>query len=72
MLDFFQNIIDYIKIGFGLLLNLVKGLWQFLKMIPQILTFTNTMSAFIPSFLVVFFLAGITTAIVLVIIGRRS
>lgn len=72
MLEFFQKIIDYISLGFGLLLNLVNGLWQFLKMIPQILLFTGSVSAFVPSFAIAFFIAGITASIVLVIIGRKS
>lgn len=70
MLDFFNKIFEYIAIAFDFLFSIIRGLLQFLKFIPNMFTFINTMSAYVPAFLLAFFMVGFSMAVVLKIIGR--
>lgn len=71
MLQFFQTIVDSITTIFNVLLSFIQGIVSLLAMIPNILTFTSSMTLFVPTFLVAFFTANIAIAIVLTIIGRK-
>lgn len=51
--------------------NFVVGIGQLLKMIPEIMGFSLSSTAYIPVFLVSFFVLGFTLKIVLVIVGRK-
>ena len=51
--------------------NFVVGLGQLLKIIPDLLGFSLTTTAYIPVFLISFFVLGFTLKVVLVIIGRK-
>lgn len=72
MLDFFQTITDALSTLFSLISNLVTGLVQFLAMIPQVFVFMGTASAFIPTFMVAFFVASISISVMLVVINRKE
>lgn len=70
-MDFINTILDYAELGFQAIKNLVLGLFQLLTMLPDMLTFGQSLTAFLPVFLVGFFVLGLTIKILLVTIGRN-
>lgn len=72
MLQFFQTVTDALSTAFSFLANIITGFVQLLAMIPQVFVFVGTASAFIPTFMLVFFTASVSISVMLVVIGRKS
>lgn len=72
MLEFFQTIVDGISFLFSFVGMLLSGLFEFLSLIPRFIVFITTMSSFIPSFLLVFFMGSISIALVMVLVKGRG
>lgn len=70
-MKFLDSIIEFINLIGNAIYNFVVGLGQLLKVIPQILGFSLSVTAYIPVFLVSFFVLGFTLKIILVIVGRK-
>ena len=70
-MSFIETIIDYFELFGNAVYNFIVGLGQLLKLIPDMLSFSTSMTAFLPVFLVSFFLLGFTVKIVLLIVGRK-
>lgn len=72
MLEFFQTIVDGISFLFSFVGMLLSGLFEFLSLIPRFIVFITTMSSFIPSFLLVFFMGSISIALIMVLVKGRG
>lgn len=70
MLDLIRSIVETISLIFNFFLNTVRGLFQFIGMIPTYVTFITSLISVVPAFAQVFFLGGITLTIILFIIGK--
>lgn len=71
MLDALMSIIEAIQSAIQFLINTVTSLASFIAQIPTNLAFLTTALNLIPSVIIPFGLAGITTYIVLLLIDRR-
>lgn len=71
-MNFINTLIDYLELGFQAIYNLILGLFQLLKILPDMLSFGQNLTAFIPAFLVSFFILGLTIKILLVTVGRNN
>lgn len=70
MLEFLSNIMDAITSFISFLFNSITNFISVLALIPQGVAFLTTAAGFLPSFITVFVILGITISIVLFIIGR--
>lgn len=70
-MSFIDTIVNYFELFGNALYNFIVGLGQLLKMIPDMISFSTSITAFLPIFLVSFFLLGFTVKIVLLIVGRK-
>lgn len=70
-MGFIDTIVNYLELFGNAVYNFIVGLGQLLKLIPDMLSFSTSITAFLPIFLVSFFLLGFTVKIVLLIVGRK-
>lgn len=70
-MKFLDSIIEYFNLIGNAIYNFVVGIGQLLKVIPQIMGFSLSVTAYIPIFLIAFFTLGFTLKIVLTIVGRK-
>lgn len=71
-MDFINQLFDYIKVVVNFLINIVNGLFQLVKMIPSIYEFMGTLTAYIPSYALAFFMVSMSLGVVLMIVGRKN
>lgn len=67
MIDFLQGIVDTFNFILSFLGMLINSFIQFLMMIPNMIIFLTASTAFVPTFLVAFFLASISISIIMAI-----
>lgn len=72
MLNFFDTIIDYIKIGFNLLLNSVRNIFQLVSLLQNAVLVPATVSPFLPSFLSACVSVIVSVGVLKLVIGRDN
>ena len=70
-MSFIETLIEYFRLFGQGVQNFIIGLGQLLKLLPSFILFSTGMSAFLPYFLVSFFVLGVTIKICLTILGRK-
>lgn len=72
MLDLIRSLVETISLIFNFFLNTIRGLFNFLGMIPTYITFITSLISVVPAFAQVFFIAGITLTVLLFVIGKEQ
>lgn len=72
MLDFLTQIVGFFETAINLIISLVTGLFNLLKMLPIAVNFVGNSVAFLPTVVVSFVLAGVAFSVILMIVGRSS
>lgn len=70
MLNLIRSLVETISLLFNFFLNTIKGLINFIGMIPTYVTFITSLVSVVPLYAQVFFISGITLTIVLFVIGK--
>lgn len=70
--NFFQSLVDMVVSIGQLVSNLIGGLFDFLKVLPNVITMLSGSIANLPDIVLPFATISITVAIVLLIIGRSN
>lgn len=70
--DFLQSIVDFFKLLFDFVIQLVTGLFQLLMIIPSAVSTLSESINFLPAFLVGFAGVTITVSVIFIIVGRES
>lgn len=70
--NFFQSLVDMVVSAGQLIGNLIGGLFDFLKVLPNVITMLSGSIANLPDIVLPFATISITVAIVLLIIGRSN
>lgn len=68
MEQFFDSVLQFFKTIATFISTLVSGTVQFFQMLPGVFSFMNNATAYLPSFVIPFFVLGITLLIVKVIL----
>lgn len=71
MLDFFEQLAEYLYTGFTVIYNLIMSLFRFLQQIPHIMQFFATITTYIPTWCLGFIVFSMSMSIVLLIVGRK-
>lgn len=71
MFDFLSQIVDFLRMVVGLLVNLVSAVADFMVMIPKYIAFINVSTGYLPSVCLSFILFGFFVSLLLLIIGRN-
>lgn len=69
---FFQSLVDMVVSIGQLIGNLVGGLFDFLKVLPNVITMLSSSIANLPDIVLPFATISITVSVVLLIIGRSN
>ena len=72
MLELLRSIIETVSMLITYLFNIIKGLVQFIIMIPTYVSWIAGLRAVVPPFATVFFTAGITITVILFLINRQE
>lgn len=70
--SFFESIGDTIVSLFNLLLSLFKGLFDFIALLPSIITLLVDSIGFLPSVVSLFAMLSIMTSVIYLILGRNN
>ena len=70
VLNFLKSVIGFFDTIAELIGNLVHGIFEFFKLLPTAVDFTDMSLAYMPSVLLGFAVAGISICVILHILGR--
>lgn len=71
MLEYLQGVMDMFVSVIAVLVNIVKGLFEFVALLPDWLAFLHLSVGLLPSLLVSFIMFGIFISALLMIVGRN-
>lgn len=67
-----QTIVNGIKIGIEFIVNIVKSLFELIKLVGNIIGNTTVLIATLPPWLIAFATCGLSVAVLYLIVGRET
>lgn len=72
MLGFLTQIVDFFKLIVSVVINLFHSLIFLILEIPRWLTWTISMTAYLPNQIIAFLIFGVLVSVLLLIVGRNT
>lgn len=72
MLGFLTQIVDFFKLLVSVIVNLFESLIFLILEIPRWLTWTISMTVYLPSQVIAFLIFGVLVSVLLLIVGRNT